>query len=75
MSTHDYRTFAAKHASLCSVCREGIHPGDSIRYSITGQVRHDVCPNDPDTEPAREICRTCWLERSIAGTCGCEDNS
>ena len=26
-----------------------------------------------DHEPARTICRTCWLERSISGACGCEE--
>ena len=29
-----------------------------------------TCEQD---EHARTICRTCWLERSISGACGCEE--
>ena len=29
-----------------------------------------TCDHD---EHARTICRTCWLEKSVSGACGCEE--
>jgi len=66
--------FPAQFFGRCANCDEGIVPPEMIRATGDGYV-HDIC-NDPlgDDEPCREICRTCWLEKSVSGACGCEED-
>lgn len=73
-------TFPARFRGRCAACDLWWMPGDPIRPYGTHPdgstlYAHADCDHTPDhEEPAREICRTCWLEKSISGACGCEED-
>jgi hypothetical protein len=65
-------TFEARYHSGCGECGWRIKPGDLARYDAHDDVVHVVCPEAVPLRAAGEVCGRCFIERSTAGTCGCE---
>ena len=62
-------SFRASYKGVCADCDEPIQVGQLIRTEGDEYV-HVKCA------PARklgEVCPSCWLEKSVTGTCGCEE--
>ena len=66
MSVH-----GAQNYGLCNLCDGDIEPGDPITVTLAGWA-HAVCPDD--AEPLTgDVCPKCFLARSLAGECGCDE--
>lgn len=58
----------AERSGECDRCDEGIRPGQRIETTASGAWAHVACPMP------REICETCWTQKSVTGTCMCEED-
>lgn len=66
-------TFEARRHSDCGECGWRIKPGDLAKYNDRDDVVHVVCPEDVGLRAVNEICGRCFMEKSGAGTCGCDE--
>lgn len=65
-------TFAAKFPGKCSACGDWFAEGVTLTRDAQG-YRHADCNDADDPSPVtREVCRRCWLEKSVTGECGCD---
>lgn len=69
----------ARYGGECPECGERWQPGDLIRSERTAPGnrniwQHAACPADAIDAVVRSACGTCWLERSVTGACGCDDD-
>lgn len=63
-------TFTAKYRSECADCGDAITPGDEATSMPHGTV-HAKCPDAVDGIAPDRLCMECFMEKSLAGTCGC----
>ena len=59
----------AEFAGRCLTCEQKIRVGDEIAR-VDGQWVHLECPPEP---PVGEVCTRCWIEKSLDGSCLCEE--
>jgi hypothetical protein len=65
--------FEAVYGGVCVECWGAITPGQLIKHDPrSAGYQHDQCPTEEATRRG-EVCPTCRMERSLAGTCGCDD--
>ena len=65
------RPFEAQFPGVCDACGERILPGDQVAFGDVGIV-HCVCPAPP--RRSHSVCPSCWMERSLDGSCLCEED-
>lgn len=65
--------FEARRHSDCAGCGWRIKPGDLAKYDEHDSVVHLVCPEEVGLRAVGEVCGRCFMEKSITGVCGCED--
>lgn len=63
-------SFEARYHGICSECYEHISPGDAVEFRKVDLLCHVHCPT-PVLELKREVCPSCFQEKTPAGTCGC----
>jgi len=61
----------AQFGGLCSQCWDWFPPGTQIVSDGQGGWRHQNC--QPKQERHGTVCPRCFTERSLAGTCGCDE--
>jgi len=70
-------SFPAEYESMCAGCGSTIRVGDLIEPSDPddGEFKpwwqHESCP-PAKFDITREVCPTCFTERSVNGECMCE---
>ena len=69
--------FVAKYQGECAECGEAIKPGDDCLFVLSDHeddngklIAHEKCPQ-PTLKVVREVCETCFQEKSVSGYCGC----
>lgn len=71
------RKFEARYPGRCPACEEEIRVGDDLIFNDDDVTVHFGCANRPRLSPvtgkAREICPRCFTEKSVSGTCACEE--
>lgn len=64
--------FTANYPGTCAACFEDFPAGTLVHYTEAGgYLAHVECPVVVETAP-REVCSSCFMERSVSGACGCE---
>lgn len=69
------RPFEAQFPGVCDACGERILPGQMAVYTDAGLVHDGDCPRPyPSTRRSGLVCPFCWMERSLDGSCLCEED-
>lgn len=62
--------FEARWPTDCAACGWRIVRGTLAKYA-GDEVVHAVCPESEPLRAVGEICPSCFIEKSVNGTCGC----
>lgn len=63
--------FTAAYPGVCALDLDPVLVGDLVEYGLDGELQHVACGRRLDLAVAAGICPECFMQRSVAGTCGC----